>query len=82
MNTVRAKVTSSGQISLPAPLRGRWRSAAVLVIDKGDYAIVRPIPADPISALCGAYSGPGPDSAEVRAAERAADAEREQDRDR
>jgi hypothetical protein len=48
----------------------------VLVIDKGAYAIVRPIPDDPIDALRGSHAGPGPDSDEAREAERAADAER------
>jgi bifunctional DNA-binding transcriptional regulator/antitoxin component of YhaV-PrlF toxin-antitoxin module len=36
VKTVRTKVTSNGQVSLPAELRHRWRTPAVLVIDKGD----------------------------------------------
>lgn len=82
MNAVRAKVTSNGQISLPAHLRGRWKSAAVLVIDKGGYAIVRPIPDDPVVALRGAHAGPGPHSDEARATDRAAEIEREDERHR
>lgn len=70
VDAVRAKVTSNGQISLPAHLRGRWRSSSVLVIDKGGYAIVRPIPADPVAALRGVHAGPGPYTDELRAAER------------
>lgn len=77
MSAIRAKVTRNGQISLPAHLRGRWRSTSVLVIDKGDYAIVRPIPADPVGVLRGSHAGPGPHSDELRATERAADATRE-----
>lgn len=76
MATVRAKVTSSGQVSLPAGLRRRWGTEAVLVIDRGDYAIVRPIPADPITALRGAHAGPGPSTEQARAAEREADRDR------
>lgn len=71
---VRTKVTSSGQVSLPAELRHRWRTPAVLVIDKGDYAIVRPIPDDPVAALHGSYADAGPASERVRAAERVVDA--------
>jgi bifunctional DNA-binding transcriptional regulator/antitoxin component of YhaV-PrlF toxin-antitoxin module len=72
---VKAKVTRNGQISLPAELRHRWQSGAVLVIDRGSYAIVRPIPADVVAALHGAHAGAGPTSEEARAAERARDEE-------
>lgn len=75
MDAVRTKVTSNGQVSLPAALRHRWRTPAVLVIDKGDYAIVRPIPDDPVAALRGRHADAGPASEGVRATERAADAE-------
>jgi bifunctional DNA-binding transcriptional regulator/antitoxin component of YhaV-PrlF toxin-antitoxin module len=73
MSTSHAKVTASGQISLPAALRRRWSSAAVLVVDRGDYAIIRPLPVDPVTALKGAHAGPGPTTDEVRAAERHAE---------
>lgn len=80
--TTRAKVTRNGQISLPAGLRRRWGAAAMLVIDRGDYAIVRPIPEDPIGALQGSHAGPGPATEEIRAAERTAEEERESRRER
>lgn len=80
MDPARAKVTRNGQVSLPAELRRRWGSDVVLVIDRGDYAIVRPIPDDPIAALRGAYAGPGPAVEDVRAAEREA-GEREAEAD-
>ena len=70
------RVTASGQVSLPAALRRRWGADRVLVIDKGSYAIVRPMPSDPIAALLGAHRGDGPTADDVRAAER----ERETDR--
>ena len=70
MSTTHVKVTSSGQVSLPAALRRRWAAGVILVIDRGDYAIIRPIPADPIAALKGAHSGPGPTTAEARELER------------
>jgi bifunctional DNA-binding transcriptional regulator/antitoxin component of YhaV-PrlF toxin-antitoxin module len=71
----RAKVTRNGQISLPAELRRRWQSGAVLVIDRGSYAIVRPIPDDVVVELHGAHAGPGPTSEQARAAERVRDEE-------
>ena len=77
MDAVRAKVTRNGQVSLPAELRRRWASGSVLVIDRGDYAIVRPIPAEPLQQLRGAHAGPGPSLEQARAAERATEAEHE-----
>ena len=76
MDAVQAKVTRNGQLSLPAELRHRWGAASVLVIDRGDYAIVRPMPVDPISELRGAHAGPGPSGEDARAADRATNAER------
>lgn len=73
MEATSAKVTRNGQVSLPAELRHRWRAASVLVIDRGDYAIVRPVPADPLAALRGAHAGPGPTLNDARAAERDAE---------
>ena len=70
MQAVRAKVTRNGQVSLPAELRHRWGAGAVLVIDRGDYAIVRPIPADPVATIRGAHAGPGPSTEQARADDR------------
>ncbi len=80
MSTTHAKVTSSGQVSLPAALRRRWAAGSILVIDRGDYAIIRPIPADPMTALKGAHAGPGPTTDQVREAEREEEAHTEQRR--
>jgi bifunctional DNA-binding transcriptional regulator/antitoxin component of YhaV-PrlF toxin-antitoxin module len=68
------KVSRNGQVSAPAAVRHRWGTSTVLIIDRGDYAIVRPIPDDPIEALRGAYATPGPDADAARAADRAAEA--------
>ena len=57
-------------LEIVAELRKRWGSESVLVIDKGDYAIVRPIPADILAALHGKYAGPGPNTDEMRATAR------------
>ena len=74
MGPFKAKVTRNGQVSLPAALRHRWGAASVLVIDQGDYAIVRPIPEDTVAALRGSHSGPGPTSERARKAERESEA--------
>ncbi len=82
MTAVRAKVTRNGQVSLPAELRHRWGTGAVLVIDRGDYAIVRPIPDDAVAALRRAHAGTGPTTDSARAAERAVDRSAESKRRR
>jgi bifunctional DNA-binding transcriptional regulator/antitoxin component of YhaV-PrlF toxin-antitoxin module len=71
MTATRVTVSRNGQVSVPAAVRHRWRTRSVLVIDKGDYAIVRPIPDDPVTALEGAHAGPGMATEKARAAERA-----------
>jgi hypothetical protein len=50
------------------------------VIDKGDYAIVRPIPDDPVTVLEGAHAGAGMTTEDARAAERDAEQAAEQRR--
>ncbi len=74
MDGTQVKVSRNGQVSVPAAVRHRWGTSTVLIIDRGDYAIVRPIPDDPIEALRGAYATPGPDADTARAADRAAEA--------
>lgn len=76
MGPVEARVTRNGQMSLPAELRHRWGASSVLVIDRGDYAIVRPVPQDPVAALRGAHAGPGLSSDQARALDRADDTAR------
>ncbi len=82
MESAKAKITRNGQVSLPAELRHRWGATAVLVIDRGDYAIVRPIPLDTIAALRGAYAGPGPVSELARKAERESETDNRTGRER
>lgn len=75
-----AKVTLNGQISLPAALRRRWQADRVLVIDRGEYALVRPLPDDIVGSLRGSVPAEGGSVAEIRAQEREAEARREGDR--
>ncbi len=69
-----AKVTSSGQLSLPAAVRRRWGTDRVSLKDEGDHVVVRPVPGDPIKAACGSLSARGGPTEMVRAAERRRDA--------
>ena len=80
MTATRATVSRNGQISVPAAVRHRWGAKAVLVIDHGDYAIVRPIPDDPVTTLQGAHAGPDVTTDQARAAERDAEAAAQQRR--
>lgn len=77
---LQAKVTDSGQISLPAALRRRWGVKRVLVIDRGDYAIVRPMPEDIVDFLRGSITTGGARLEEIRAEERVAGDLREESR--
>lgn len=51
------KITSGGQISLPADVRHRWKTRHVRVEDLGDRLVVTPLPDDPIAAARGALEG-------------------------
>ena len=47
------KITSGGQISIPAAIRKRWGTKHVSVEDEGDRLVIRPSPDDPIGAARG-----------------------------
>lgn len=49
------KITTSGQVSIPASVRRRWRTSEVQVEDHGDHVVVRPLPADPVAAVRGIF---------------------------
>jgi bifunctional DNA-binding transcriptional regulator/antitoxin component of YhaV-PrlF toxin-antitoxin module len=51
------KITSSGQVSIPASVRRRWQTSRVDVEDHGDYVVVRPAPEDPVAAVRGIFKG-------------------------
>lgn len=78
--TMIAKVTTSGQVSLPAPVRKRWGTAKVVIDDEGDRVVVRPLPDDPIAAACGSLKRGGIPSETIRARERAAETVRQRRR--
>jgi len=53
----RHRITRAGQVSLPAEVRHRWQTTAVLIEDDGDRLMLRPVPADPIEGLRGVLKG-------------------------
>ena len=60
------KVSSNGQVSIPAEARARWNAAQVVVVDLGDRIVLRPLPAEPVRELRGKYRGRGPGSDRIR----------------
>jgi len=78
-STMIAKVTTSGQVSLPAPVRKRWGATQVVIEDEGDRVVVRPLPNDPIAAACGSLKRGAPSEA-LRGRERVADTARQRRR--
>lgn len=73
-------LSRNGQVSIPAETRARWKTRKVVVVDMGDYVVMRPASDDPISELAGKYAGRGPTSDEIRREERQAEARRERRR--
>lgn len=71
------RVSVNGQVSIPAEVRARWHADRVIVADLGDRIVVRPLPADPIGALEGAYRGRGPTTDRARAQARREEAAHE-----
>ncbi len=71
------RVTANGSISLPAAIRKRWGVGRVAVIDRGDLAVVRAVPDDPVAYFRGRFKGAGPNTDQLRAMEREADARAE-----
>lgn len=66
------KVSSNGQVSIPAEARARWQTREVVVVDLGDRVVVRPLPPDPVGELKGKYKGRGISTERARRLERAA----------
>lgn len=65
-----ARVTSSGQLSIPASIRKRWATRSVALDDQGDRLVITPVPDDPIAAVRGILKGEIGSTEELRAAAR------------
>ena len=74
------KVSQNGQVSIPAATRTRWQSDRVVIVDLGDYIVMRPASPDPVSALVGKYAGRGPNTEVLRQEEREAEDDRARQR--
>jgi bifunctional DNA-binding transcriptional regulator/antitoxin component of YhaV-PrlF toxin-antitoxin module len=73
------KITSSGQISLPADVRRRWGVSRVRLVDHGDHVTLEPIPDDVFAATFGAFRAKDRlTSDDMRRIEREEEAEREE----
>lgn len=70
VTTYVMKVSSNGQVSIPAEARARWMADRVVVVDLGDRVVLRPLPEDPVGALRGKYRGRRPGTTAARAAAR------------
>ena len=64
-------ITKAGQLSVPADVRRRWGTSRVLLDDRGDSLVIRPLPDDPIGAVRGVFRGATITSDQVRAQLRA-----------
>jgi AbrB family looped-hinge helix DNA binding protein len=71
------KVTTAGQISLPAEVRRRWGVGRVRITDEGDRLIIEPASENPFEDLIGILAGPGPTYDELKAEDREVELERE-----
>lgn len=65
------KITSAGQLSLPAHIRRRWGARRVVLEDRGGSVVLRPVPDDPIEAAAGALKGRIRTTEQLRARARA-----------
>jgi bifunctional DNA-binding transcriptional regulator/antitoxin component of YhaV-PrlF toxin-antitoxin module len=77
----QSKLTTGGQITVPAHVRKRWKTSQVTVEDRGDHLIVRPMSEDRatrVAALRGMLNfGNRPGAEIVAAAERMREEDRE-----
>lgn len=79
----RLVISRGGQVSVPAAVRDRWQTRAVLAEDHGDHIVLRPAPDDPIAAVRGIFATElrdGPSTDELREGSRAEEAEIEERR--
>lgn len=76
-NSYVMKVSSNGQVSIPAEARARWHADRVVIVDLGDRIVMRPLPADPVGSLVGKYRRRGPPFGKARTDARAEEAARE-----
>jgi bifunctional DNA-binding transcriptional regulator/antitoxin component of YhaV-PrlF toxin-antitoxin module len=52
----RMRISKGGQISVPASIRNRWQTNSVVIDDRGDHLIVRPVADDPVESTFGVFA--------------------------
>ena len=76
-NVHHMKVTTAGQVSLPAEVRRRWDTTKVKITDEGDRLVIEPEPENPFFELIGIAGGGGRTYDEMKAEDREVEDERE-----
>ncbi len=71
----RTTISQGGQVQVPADVRRRWGTRDVVLEERGNSLVIRPVPGDPIGAALASLAGPGPTSEEIRRQTREEDAE-------
>ena len=74
------RISKGGQVSIPAAVKNRWGTSEVLIEDRGDSIVLRPLPADPIGAALHLLPAEGPTTDQIRAQLREEEAAAEADR--
>jgi len=59
------QISQGGQVQIPAEVRRRWGTRKVMIDDAGGDIRISPVPDDPISAVAGIFTGPGPSGDEL-----------------
>jgi len=54
--TRRMKISKGGQLSVPASIRHRWQTNTVVIDDRGDHLVVRPVADDPVESTFGVFA--------------------------
>lgn len=52
----RMKISKGGQVSVPAAIRNRWQTNTVVIDDRGDHLVVRPVADDPVESTFGVFA--------------------------
>lgn len=68
------RISSGGQISVPADVRRRWGVTRLVVQDHGDHLTLVPLVDDPVAAAEGVLAGPPVDIEAARQRYRREDA--------
>lgn len=80
MGMTRLRISTGGQVSLPAEIRRRWGTSTVVIEDRGGEVLMRPAPDDPIAAVRGCFADVAMSSDDLRRLTRAEDAAAEERR--